>query len=737
MFGYGVMQQNQRDCSVACLATVIRIFGGNISMIRLRELIKVDNQGGTIFGVLEASKKVGLEAEALSGSFKEFTDEIENESIKFPCIAHVTTLEGMSHFVVLINMTKEKIELFDPGFGKKEVSYADFEKLWTGNLITFSKTNSTYLEKEDKLKPLKKYINLFEDKFSIIVIITIFSIILSISSIAVSYVYKIIIDKVILGNDLKLTNDSMGVFAKLFDYLLSNLPALLFGMLLFFGIQGIISIFRAVLVSNLSKKMNDDLYSKFINHLLKLEESFFHSRDTGEIISRYQTIMDIQQMISKVVLTVILEFFSLITASFILINININLFVLTCAMAIIYVVITLIFVKPINILNKNKIEVNGSAVMSISESIQGIETIKTEVLEEKYAIKFMKSIDKLTNYVRKEIQINNILMSIITIVESIFMLLILFKGATYIALDLLTLGSLVLFLSLVPFFILPIKNLMGIQPDIQKMHASIGKLNDILETPVEQGDLQLLSKDNDKESAIVLKSISHSYNFDNECLKEINIKIKKNEKVAIVGKSGSGKSTLLKIISSLITPEKGELLISKNINISTKKEYRERIGYISQKCDLFTGTIKDNLFLNTDEDSIEKYNDILDIIGFNDFIKTCPLGVETQVTEQGNNFSGGQKQMIVLARLVISKAHFLFLDEGTSNLDSLGEKKIIEYMTKKMANKTIISVFHNLNLAKYFDKVIVMEEGEIMGIGTHKELLKTNYIYQQLNSEKE
>lgn len=135
----------------------------------------------------------------LSGTFKELINEIDTRNINFPCIAHVITLEGMSHFVVLTNMSKGKIELFDPGFGSKEISHSEFEKLWTGNLITFSKNNSNYLEKESKFKPFKKYITFFNQKFWTIVMITLASIVLSISSIAISYIYKIIIDKVILG----------------------------------------------------------------------------------------------------------------------------------------------------------------------------------------------------------------------------------------------------------------------------------------------------------------------------------------------------------------------------------------------------------------------------------------------------------------------------------------------------------------------------------------------------------
>lgn len=735
LFVHGVKQQNQRDCSVACLATVIKYFGGNISIFKLRKLIKIDNQGGTIFGILEASKVIGLESEALQGNLDELITELKLGNIQFPAIAHIITLEGISHFVVLTDFSEHSVEFFDPGFGNKKIPYHHFKQIWTGNLITFSKPTSFEIEKENKFKALKKYTSIFKQSYLTFIIITLISILLSLSAIVISYIYQFVIDKVILGN---ISNSDMSTssFEKSLTNLVTNFPLLLTILLLFFGLQGIISIFRAFFISNLSKKMNDKLYYTFSKHLLKLDISFFYSRNTGEILSRYQTIMDIQQMGSKIILTIILEFFSLLAATIILIQINLNLFILACAMAIIYIVVTLIFVQPINELNKNKIEVNSSAVMTLSESLQGIETIKTEVLEKKYTMKFMQSIDKLTTYVKKEIQINNILMSLVVLVESIFMLLILFKGATYINSGSLTLGKLIAFLSLVPFFLLPIKNIMEIQPDIQKIMASTGKLNDILETPTENNALQLLPKNSYSDPILMLENVMYSYNFDKECLKDINIKIRKSEKIAIVGKSGSGKSTLLKILSSLITPEKGNFLVSQDLNISKKSEYRKIIGYIAQKSDIFSGTIKDNLLLNSNDKIMDKYKDDLDFIGFTNFINSCPLGLETQVIEQGSNFSSGQKQLIVLARLVISESKFLFLDEGTSHLDVLNEIKIVRYLTEHTKNMTVISIFHNINLVQYFEKIIVMDEGEIVGIGTHAELKKTNNIYKQLLNER-
>lgn len=736
MFKNGVLQKNQRDCSVACLATIVRIFGGNIPMERIRELIKVDNQGGTIYGILEASKKIGLESEALSGTFEELIQEIESGNIKLPCIAHIINSEGMSHFIVLTSITKKNIALFDPGFGYKKIFYNEFIKLWTGKLITFSQDNLNHLEKESKIKSFKKYFVFLKKNYSLFVITTLISMVLAISSIAISYVYKFTIDKTILGNDLNSSESVEGTLFKSLHNILENKYSLLLVVFVFFSVQLVFSILRSVFVSNISKNMNDDLYHNFITHILHLDVNFFYSRNTGEILSRYQVIIDIQQAMSKVFLTIILELFSLAAGSFVLGIININLFMIVCAMATIYIVISLIFVQPINVLNKKKIEVNGIAMTFISESLQGIETIKTEILEQRYIKKFMKTIDKLTTYVKKEIQISNILLSLVTVVESFFMILILLKGSLYITNGTLTIGSLILFLSLIPFFILPIKNIMEIQPDIQKLYASMGKLNDILDTTIEDNYLYVESKDDNKKMILTLNNVSHSYNFEDECLKEINFQINKNEKIAIIGKSGSGKSTLLKVISSLVTPDTGNLKVSKSIGAYTKKEYRKKLGYISQKCELFTGTIEDNVLLNTDKCNLDKYDHILEEIGFNDFIKSCPEGLKTKVIEQGNNFSGGQQQLIVIARLLISDVKFLFLDEGTANLDSLGEKKIIKYLTK-IKNKLVISIFHNIELAQYYEKIIVMDKGQIVGIGTHKELIENNNYYKQLYYGKE
>ena len=228
-----------------------------------------------------------------------------------------------------------------------------------------------------------------------------------------------------------------------------------------------------------------------------------------------------------------------------------------------------------------------------------------------------------------------------------------------------------------------------------------------------------------------MKNVSFSYG-ETEVLKNISLKIKKGETLAIVGASGSGKSTLANLLPRFYNYNSGELLIDGNElrNIS-KKSIRSLIGIVGQESILFNGSIRDNILLGKQIDDDDIY-DALKTANALDFINEFDDKIDHIIADNGVNLSGGQKQRIAIARAIISKSPILILDEATSSLDSKSEKLVQDALIKLMDNKTSIVIAHRLSTVKNAQNIIVLEKGKIVEQGTHDDLISRKGIYNNL-----
>ena len=238
-------------------------------------------------------------------------------------------------------------------------------------------------------------------------------------------------------------------------------------------------------------------------------------------------------------------------------------------------------------------------------------------------------------------------------------------------------------------------------------------------------DIQSIKFDREIE----LNSISFKYpNSSEEALKNINIKIKKNEYIGIIGKSGSGKTTLINILLGLINPDKGVIRLDNYLNLDQQnlKVWQNKIGFVSQNVFLIDDTIKKNIALGLEENFIEKekLEMAINMSQLREFIETLPLGVETKLGERGNRLSGGQLQRIGIARALYRNPEIIVLDEATNSLDIDTEASFMESIYNLKKNKTIIAISHRLSTVQKCDKIYVIAEGNIISSGTPDEILK-------------
>ncbi len=341
-----------------------------------------------------------------------------------------------------------------------------------------------------------------------------------------------------------------------------------------------------------------------------------------------------------------------------------------------------------------------------------------------------------------------------------------------------SIGTMISCYMIVGLMLNPIKNIVGLQEDIQTATVAIERLNDILMAEIEKERENILK--NVKFKSLKIKEISFSYGYRDEVLSNVSLDLFKGEKVAVIGKTGCGKSTLAKLLVNFYNCDDGAIFYNgldiKEINLEL---LREKISYLSQSVDIFNDTIKNNIIMDRDDITEDMFQKACKVALVDEIVENLPQKYETVIDEKGYDLSQGEKQRIALARAIVGNPEVIILDEMTSNLDYLtedetvidekgydlsqGEKQRIalaraivgnpeviildemtsnlDYLTEErilnninvfLKEKTILYIAHRLSTIKKCEKIIVMDAGKIIEMGSHDELVKTNGKYMEM-----
>ena len=709
-----VPQIDARDCGVAALASIAKFYGSDYSLAHLRELAKTNKEGTTALGIVKAAKEMGFETRAIQADMSLF----EMEDIPYPFIVHVNKEGKLQHYYVVYQNKKDYLIIGDPDPTVKitMMTKERFNSEWTGVAI-FLAPEPSYKPHKEKKNGLMSFLPLIFRQRSLIFYIVLASLLVTLINIGGSYYLQGILDEYI-PNQMK-----------------STLGIISIGLIITYILQQMMSFSRDYLLTVLSQRLSIDVILSYIRHIFELPMSFFATRRTGEVISRFTDANSIIDALASTILSLFLDVSILIIIGSVLLVQNTNLFLLSLISVPIYIIIIFAFMKPFEKMNNDVMQSNSMVSSAIIEDINGIETIKSLTSEE---TRYQKIDSEFVDYLDKSFKLSkySILQSSLKQgAHLILNIVILWSGAQIVMTGKISIGQLITFNTLLSYFTNPLENIINLQTKLQSAKVANNRLNEVYLVESEFNNTQTLTDSQFLVGDICFEDISYKYGFGRDTLNDINLTIKQGDKVSLVGISGSGKTTLAKMIVNFFEPYKGRITINNNdLKMIDKKVLRQHINYLPQQSYIFSGSILENLTLGANQ--MISQEDIIkacEIAEIRQDIEQMPMGYQTELSD-GAGLSGGQKQRIALARALLTKAPVLILDEATSGLDVLTEKKVIENLMD-MSDKTIIFVAHRLSISERTNQVIVLNQGKVIETGSHQELMTKQGFYHYLFSK--
>lgn len=495
----------------------------------------------------------------------------------------------------------------------------------------------------------------------------------------------------------------------------------------------LLNLSRNYIFIHTTNKIDAKLGAKLFKHLFKLYYVYFENRQVGNIVARVRELDRIREFITNKSVSVLIDaFFSIVFLAIMFVYspklTSISLIFLGI-IAVIYVAIT----PELRVRLEEKFQMGAHSNSYLVEAVTGVQTVKSLAIE---GSMFRKWEDKLGKYLKSSFNLaimGNFTGSICGFLQKVMTIAILYVGVMLVIENKLTIGQLIAFQMFSGQFAAPMLRLVGLWNEFQQTLLAVDRIGDILNSPLEKQSENAITLSHVKGD-IKIENMSFRYNVDAPLvLKNINLEIKAGEKIGFVGRSGSGKSTITKLIQRLYYTTEGTIFID---GIDTRNIdpiwLRTNIGIVMQENYLFSGTIKDNIAQPRPNVPMEGIIQAAQVAGAHEFISKFPKGYDTEVGERGSSLSGGQKQRIAIARALISNPRILIFDEATSALDYESERIIRDNMAMISKGRTTIIIAHRLSTIRDCDRIVCFDNGNIVEIGTHDELLKHDGYYKKL-----
>ncbi|HTN68710.1 MAG TPA: peptidase domain-containing ABC transporter [Dysgonamonadaceae bacterium] len=717
-------QPDAMDCGPACLVMIAEHYGKHYTLEYLRDNCFIGRDGVSLLGISKAAENIGFKTVGGRITFEKLA-----EKALLPCIVHW----NQEHFVVVYKIKKKRkgyeIHVADPGKGLLAYTKEEFCSHWVstqtngeekGVALLLEPTELFYEGEGDKqpsenrLKFLWKYLAKYKRFFNQLILGLFIG---SILQLIFPFLTQAIVDTGIQGKDIH------------FIWLV-----LIAQMMLLFSRTTIDFIRRKILL-HISTRINVSLISDFFIKLMKLPMKFFDTKLTGDLLQRIEDHRRIENFLTNQTITIIFSAFTFIIFSVVLFIYHVPIFIVFIIGSIVYGIWILVFLKKRRLLDYKMFEQQGINRNVVYQLITGMQEIKLQGCEQRKRWEWedvqadlfdvnMQLLNLRQNQEAGGIFINELKNILVTVL-----------AATAVIGGDLTLGMMLSIQYIIGQLNSPVEQIMGFIYQWQDVSISLDRMNEIHTQKNEENENRSKTQIPDLDSDIHIQDLSFKYDGarPDYVLNDINLTIPKNGVTAIVGASGSGKTTLIKLMLGFYEPNQGDISIG-NENLSTFNLtwWRSQCGTVMQEGYLFSDTIARNIAISDDDINLERLRYASRVANIADYVEALPLAYNTKIGQDGQGVSQGQRQRILIARVVYKNPQFIFLDEATNALDANNEKAIVENLSDFYRGKTVVVVAHRLSTVKHADQIVVLDGGQIAETGTHAELTAKRGKYYEL-----
>ena len=714
-----IPQIDANDCGFASLSMIAKYYNSNYNNEAIHSMFHIEKCGVSLLQISKVAERIGFKT--IGGLFN-FSSLTSRKIL--PCIVNW----NQNHFVVVYKIKKRfkghyTIYVADPAKGLITYDKEEFFENWVstkvngdekGVALLLEPTEQFYAQEDIESLPTKKrvrflgsYLKKYKRFFTQLILGLLLGALLQL---VFPFLTQSIVDTGVGGKDID------------FVWLV-----LLAEMMLLFS-RTAIDFIRSKILLHISTRINISLISDFFIKLMKLPMKFFDTKLMGDLLQRIEDHQRVEQFLTSSSLSLLFSFFTFLVFEAVLALYNLGIFLVFLLGTILYAGWIVLFLKKRRDLDYKYFEQAGKNRNVTYQLIGGMQEIKLQGCEQRKRWEWEDVQADLFKVNLQSLNLKQVQQAGSITINEVKNILITVLAATAVIQGNMTLGMMLAVQYIIGQLNSPVEQLIQFIYSWQDVSISLDRMNEI-HTETNEENAERTRNNYTEESldghSLIMKDLSFKYDTysPRNILSDINLSIPNGKVTAIVGASGSGKTTFVKLLLGFYEPLNGNIQIGNaNLNEYNLSWWRSQCGTVMQEGYLFSDTIARNIAISDDEPDIERIRYAARVANIADYIEALPLAYNTMIGQDGQGISQGQRQRILIARVVYKNPMFVFLDEATNALDANNERAITENLSEFYKGKTVVVVAHRLSTVRNADQIVVLDEGKIVEVGTHEEL---------------